>query len=102
MNLQSPNPQKQVEHAYTNITENVPNRTGYGNTIFNCTSADLGMSGVPQGSILGPLSKGLVSCISIASNSLDFVLFADDTTILHSHNDIRDVVLAISIPKRMH
>ena len=49
--------------------------------------------GVPQGSILGPLFFILyVNDITSTSNILDFILFADDTTILYSHENIESQI----------
>ncbi len=65
------------------------NRTQY--VSYNDCKSDLKdiVCGVPQGSILGPLLFILyVNDITYTSNVLDFILFADDTTILYSHKDI--------------
>ena len=64
----------------------------------NCTS-DLGniTCGVPQGSILGPLLFILyVNDITYTSNILDFILFADDTTILYSHKDVNSKINVVN------
>ena len=46
--------------------------------------------GVPQGSVLGPLLFLLfINDINKASNILNFFIFADDTTLLYAHKNLK-------------
>ena len=66
---------------------------------FNKHSSDLlsVKCGVPQGSILGPLLFLLyINNITRTSSLLSFILFADDTNIFYSHENLHSLV---EIPK---
>ena len=67
--------------------------------VYNSCESELKdiICGVPQGSILGPLLFILyVNDITNTSNVLDFILFADDTTILYSHPNIKNQINLIN------
>ena len=71
------------------FTDYLYNRKKY--VLYNSCKSDHTniLCGVPQGSILGPLLFILyVNDITDTSNVLEFVLFADDTTITYSHSDV--------------
>ncbi len=67
---------------------------------YNTHKSDLKriLCGVPQGSILGPLLFILyINDIINTSTMLEFILFADDTTILYSNTDIPKQIQQINI-----
>ena len=72
------------------VTVRNMNNNSYKSCIKNVTC------GVPQGSILGPLLFVFyVDDIINTSTILNFVLFADDTTILYFHKDLANKLVMI-------
>ena len=73
------------------------NRYQYVN--YNNTTSNMKQSvcGVPQGSILGPLLFLLyINDISSVSNVFSSVLFADDTTLLYSSNNLKELSATVN------
>ncbi len=61
---------------------------------FNDTKSDLKtmLCGIPQGSILGPILFLLyINDLANISDKLKFILFADDTNVFYSDNDLNKV-----------
>ena len=58
--------------------------------------------GVPQGSVLGPLLFLIyVNDIYRCSQSFDFYLFADDTNLLYSNKDLKDVETVVTMMRNL-
>ena len=71
------------------------NRKQYVNVDSNRSDLQHIICGVPQGSTLGPLLFILYinDITNYTSDILDFILFADDSTILYSHTDIASKII---------
>ena len=72
--------------AHQWITDYFRNRIQYVQIDDSKSDALRQICGVPQGSILGPFFFDLSACFS--SNELEFILFADDTSIFFEHSDL--------------
>ena len=67
----------------------LPNRLQFVQYNNSCSFYKVIQCGVPQGSILGPLLFLLyMNDIGNVSNILELILFADDTNLFFSHNDL--------------
>ena len=73
------------------------NRTQFLQINNEISSIPLIVCGVPQGFLLGQKIFNLyINDICSTSNLLKFVLFADDTNIFHSHQDINVLLSTIN------
>ena len=64
----------------------------------NCKSdVDTVLCGVPQGSVLGPLLFILfINDIAFSSNSLSFIIYADDTNVIMSNSNLDHLIASIN------
>ena len=74
---------------YEWFTNYLSNRKQYVNANWNRSGLQHIICDIPQGSILGPLLFIIyINDITNTSDVLDFILFANDSTILYSHKNI--------------
>ena len=71
------------------ITDYLRNRQQFVEINDSKSDASRQICGVPQGSILGPLFFIIyINDLPACSNEVEFILFADDTSIFFEHNDL--------------
>ena len=78
-----------VNQWYKSYLSNRYQRIKIGNTLSDECKIEYG---VPQGSVLGPILFLLyINHIQYSSEILKFHLFADDTSTIYSHNDLKNI-----------
>ena len=79
---------------FTNYLTNRKQCIAYNNKMTQFRSI---ACGIPQGSILGPLLFLIyVNDLHRSSNLLNFILFADDTNLFYSHNNIQNLFQTVN------
>ena len=78
-----------VNQWFKSYLSNRYQRVKIGNTLSDECKIEYG---VPQGSVLGPILFLLyINDIQYSSKILKFHLFADDTSTIYSHNDLKNI-----------